>query len=481
MPPRYSWRQRGGCLAITFVSIVLAVLMALSVAPAAAQSSLPVLTACTPETAPVLPSRWRAVGLMMPYQRQQLEVGEFVGDTTLPAMRATLYGVEQGAVDLLITENETYQLTGPRDAPSGCIALGRKYTPPGQRWLAENAVCDGEAPLASTKLQWWKHPAADGRAVRHWYKSDTRLPWRLLFPGAPAASELAVFGDYSMTNFASFTPLDRTDVGRTDLGQLAAFCAQRATKASAAAAAVTSARELMASAGAAAEAERAKRVETLIPGFTRKACATMAKPRWPDQFVVSGILLPIPMQYTPLPSVIFYDFTGAGTQVAMMHEARTQPPALELVSVLARGIGYGLEKMPNGQFACFANSPGVVRPDWISVAGCECKGVLDKHPELSPGDVTQILACPVKDAGLRVNWAWYTADSRPVLFMQPDAIGGGLSVADYHRWRPGMKMPADTFELPQECSSPPPMAPPVGDGMSASASAPCSDCHTTQR
>src|ERR1700688_2390675 len=94
------------------------------------KTALPILSPCKPTTAPGLPARWRAVALMMPFVRQQLDIGEFVYDASLPAMRARIYGLESGAVDLLITNTETYQLSGPPNSPEACIAVGRKYTPP---------------------------------------------------------------------------------------------------------------------------------------------------------------------------------------------------------------------------------------------------------------------------------------------------------------------------------------------------------------
>src|SRR5581483_9747141 len=114
-------------------------------------------------------------------------------DGTLPALRATIYGLETGAVDLLITESETYQLTGAHDAPDSCIALGRKYAPPARQWLGNGAVCDGEAAIAGKKVQWWKMPSADGRTNWQWYAADTRLPWRAMM--ANRAADPAIVGD----------------------------------------------------------------------------------------------------------------------------------------------------------------------------------------------------------------------------------------------------------------------------------------------
>lgn len=454
---------------------VLAAAVSSDAVAAGQNTSLPMLSACAPASAPVLPGRWRAVALMLPFVRQQLDVGEFVYDGALPAMRATLYGLESGAVDLLITSTQTYQLTGPHDSPDACIALGRKYAPPAASWLPGNAVCDGESPLGNTVVQWWKSPADDGRTKWQWYKTGSRLPWRVMFPSR--AADPAVIGDYGMTYFPIFTPL-----ASANLARLRDFCAARAQKAGAAAAGAGSARELMAASTDIAEAERAKRVQALIPGLSRQSCSAAATPQWPHNFIMTGILSPIPAKWTPLPSMIYYDWEQAASFFALMYQARSSPPALELVSVLTKGVGYSIERLPNGVFACAAKSPGVIRPDWMSVAGCECKAVIDRNPDFGADEISQIRACPVKGQNHRVNWSWYTNEGRPILFAEPGAVGSGLNIADYHGWRPGEKMPRDTFDVPLLCTSPADARlPPVGKGLPAASTQSCSDCHTTQQ
>ncbi len=96
--------------------------------------------ACSVTTPTELPTRWHAVGLMKPFLQGQIDVGEFVYDGTLPAMRATIYGLESGAADLLITETDTYHLVGTHGAPTPCTSLGRKLRWPTKRWLSEKAA-----------------------------------------------------------------------------------------------------------------------------------------------------------------------------------------------------------------------------------------------------------------------------------------------------------------------------------------------------
>jgi hypothetical protein len=459
-----------GCAALALCSMR-------SGAAAAADSGLPMFAACQPAAQPALPTRWRAVGLMLPYLRQQLVVGEFVRDGAAHAMRATLTGLQSGTVDLLITDKQTYRLSGPHDAPNACTALGRKYDLPPDSWLTAGSTCDGEAPVGTKNAQWWKTAAPDGRAVWQWYRTDTRLPWRIMLPSRSA--EPAVIGDYAMTYFPTFAPL-----AQTNLARLRDFCAAHAKKAEPAELAAASAPELMATGSDIDAAERAKRVQALIPGLSIQACPAASKPpHWPDQFVMTAILTPIQFQFTPLPTLLYYDWQGAGTMVGLMNEPHTLPPRLELQSVQTKGVGYGIERLPNGVFACRAATPGVVRPDWMSVAACECSGVIDHNPDFGADEVSVIRACPVKGEGLHVNWSWYTTAGRPILFTEPEALGLGLNIADYHRWLPGVKMPPDTFALPAICT---PQAaqfglPPVGDGLPPDQTVNCSDCHTTRQ
>lgn len=446
------------------------------VASAADSSGLPMFSPCKPATPPALPTRWRAVGLMLPYLRQQLAVGEFVRDGSVPAMRATLYGLESGAIDLLITDKETYRLEGPHDAPNACTALGHKYTVPADSWLSPKSACDGEAPVGTKQTQWWKTAGPDGRATWQWYRTDNRLPWRIMFPTRNA--EPAVIGDYFATYFTSFAP-----ISETDLGHLRDLCVAKSQKPDAATAAATTAPELMAASKDIGQSERATRIAKLIPGVSRAACSRVTTTSWPNAFMMTAVLTPIQFKFTPLPSMIYYDWDDAGTMVGMMNSPHTDPPALELESVQTKGVGYGIERRPNGAFACRAATPGVVRPNWMISAGCTCGAVIDHNPEIGPNETSVIRACPVKGEGLHVNWSWYTTEGRPILFTEPEAMGLGLNIADYYRWLPGVKMSRDAFELPAICTPAAEKlgAPPVGKGLPPELTANCSDCHTTRQ
>lgn len=442
--------------------------------PAAADSSaiLPTFAGCNPASPPELPARWRAVGLMMPFLQGQLDIGEFVYDGALPALRASVYGLESGAVDLLITDNDTYVLSGPHRAPTQCRSLGRKLHPPSAQWLSGSvAVCVGEARLAGQAVQWWQKSGFE--PGRYWISSATRLPWRTSF--VSRALDPAVIGDYAMTYFPTFTP-----VPQTNLPALRDLCVATAQHddAHVVLAATPTARELMALGNKAGEAERKEQIGALIPGLSHGACARMTPVRWPDQFIMSAIITPIKINENPYSSFIYYDWSQAETLLVLPFHGR--PPVLQGIISLKNRVGYRI-RLPSsgGDATCPAILPGIVRPDWMTVASCECKGVLERHPALSPDADSQILSCPIKAQGHRIMWNWYTTAGRPIMFVEAAPEGGGVMLADYDDWLPGQTGQAADFELPKICGAP--GTPPAAGAGASFSNVSCSDCHTTAR
>jgi hypothetical protein len=415
--------------------------------------------------------RWRAVGLMMPFQQGQLDVGEFVYDGTLPAMRATIYGLESGAVDLLITDKDTYVLSGPHRSPTHCTALGPKLRPPSPQWLSGESVCVGESPLATHAVQWWQAPGFD--PARYWFSAETRLPWRSSF--VSRSLDPAIIGDYAMSYFPTFTPLPDTD-----LAALRDQCEATAEHAQIAAATPT-ARELMAISNEAAEAERAERIGELIPGLSRSACSQMTPVRWPDRFVTTSIITPIRIIDRPYSAVLYYDWSKAGTLLMLPFQGT--PPVQQGIVSLKNRVGYSLKfSSTGGSGVCRPVLPGVVRPDWMAVASCGCQGVINRGSVLSPNADTQILSCPIKMQGHRIMWSWYTTLGRPIMFVEAAPQGGGVMLADYHDWIPGQTGPATDFELPKICKEPDATVPaPAGNAASTFANASCSACHTVSQ
>jgi hypothetical protein len=446
--------------------------MALWLQPARADwsASLPLFTPCNPSAAPEMPERWRAAGLMMPFLQGQLDVGEFIYDGALPAMRASVYGLESGAVDLLITADDTYVLTGPHRAPQHCKSVGRKLRLPSAQWLSGPAVCLGEAPVAGRAAQWWQKTGFD--PARYWMSSATRLPARAAF--LHRTLDPAVIGDYAMTYFADFTPLPQTG-----LAALRDLCAHADPADDAAGAATPTTRDLMAVPNPEGEAERVARIAVLIPGLSHEACARASMPQWPDRYVMTAIITPIKMTEYPYPTLIYYDWSKAETLLVLPFHG--SPPVLQGVISLKKRIGYRI-KLPagGGDAKCAPILPGIVRPDWMKAAACECRGVIGRNTALGADEDTEILSCPIKAQGQRVMWNWYTAAGRPVMFTEAMPEGGGVMLADYADWLPGQTGQPSDFELPKICT--PASADTSGAASVAGSSfsnVSCSDCHTT--
>jgi hypothetical protein len=444
---------------------------AIACLPARAEwsASLPALAACT-VARPELPARWRAVALMMPFHEGQLDIGEFVYDGSLPAMRASVYGLESGAVDLLITNGDSYRLTGPHHAPTGCTSLGRRWRVPSAHWLSDKAVCVGRKKLAARVVRWWKMPGRGEQATYHWFTASTRLPWRSLF--LRPAAEPAVIGDYAMTYYPEFAPL-----AQTNLSSLLDLCgAKAAARDAEATAPVPPARELMDLANEVPEAEREERIGALIPGLSHQGCARMTAVRWPDKFIMTAMLTPIRFDEAPYSSMIYYDWRQAETQLAVMFQGQGQTPKLQGVVSLKKGIGYRVDLDASKRPSCDAVFPGIVRPDWMSAAGCRCRGTIAKNSSLGPEAETQILSCPIKDQERRIMWNWYTVGGRPLLFFEAAPVGGGVMLADYSDWLPGRTGTPTDFKLPPVCMPANPNAP-----AHTRATTSCADCHTVAR
>ena len=72
------------------------------------------------------------------------------------------------------------------------------------------------------------------------------------------------------------------------------------------------------------------------------------------------------------------------------------PPGLSedvvrLIS-LKKNVGYRVRLPPKGSGACYAVLPGLIKPDWMTTASCECQGVIEHNGALSPTGDSQILS-----------------------------------------------------------------------------------------
>jgi hypothetical protein len=412
---------------------------------------------------PVLPPRWHAVALMAPFEDGQLDVGEFVYDAALPAMRATVSGVESGTIDLLITSEDTYRLTGPRQSPTACVSSGALFNPPSRQWLSAQAQCAGKAPVMSGLMEWWTMPSENSAATWVWYTASTRLPWRTsrITPSA----DPAVIGSYAMTNFTSFEALPRTD-----LAVLRDFCRAGVAAPAHASPSTTSVRALMeAQSGDAGDGPVS--AARLVAGLDRQACASVKPPRWPSRFEMTAIMIPTNFQRGPYPAEIFYDWNGANAQLTRLHDPANPSSKAVLDGLLKGAAGYHVVRDESGVAACERAYPGIIRPDWMTNDQCRCRAVVKNNPALDRNDAIQILSCPVKPSG--VFWAWYGATGRPITFRSTAVIPSGLTLADYFHFTSKSAFPSEVLDLPAECNK----DAPFDQNLAAGFRSDCAGCH----
>jgi hypothetical protein len=415
---------------------------------------LPVFKACQPATKPQLPEKWFATALLEPFKPPrlfaslQLVVGELVYDASVPALRATLTGLQTQSVDLLIAKENNYLLLGPADAPTDCLPIGSLWAPPSRNWLNDMATCVGEAPLIQTDVQWWKTPAEPKPASSwHWFTTDKRLPWRSLF--AAPSQDLAVIGEYSMTYYPSFEA-----VASTRLPELLQYCRSRQDAHAVTVDDVDGLRVLIGQkSDPSVEAERRERLGSLIPGLSLAACSGQKLPGWPSTADLGGttMMTPVNFAHDPFPTEILYRWLVRSQRTRLYYSKTNKQFSQD--ALLIGGTGYGINRFRDGIEQCALNViPGTPRPDWPVKGNCVCRGVIDNNPVLSPGKTTQLLTCDMQPPS--VFWTWYTSDSHPVVFYQtqsPPDVGTGLALADYYDWQPGHPIPPGTFDVPWQC------------------------------
>lgn len=499
MPPRATVSE-GSSLIRRLIGILaaLVVILPLTVSaqsfPNYPEPNLPEMKPCAQRTPIPLPEKWEAVTLMSPYlfhgtfpAGANLRVGRFVYDASLGAMRAGVYkvGGDYNLEDLLITHDNTWLLAGSWDDPVCVGTLSEKMTVPGRIWQDSKAVCVGTHATAPTihqgpDVDWWKQPSpiqakgAEGQAGDWFWFDQNGFPTRTFFwadhPGLPA-----VISEYTFSNFYSFEP-----VADTDLASLIAQCEARADELP-----VFDEGDRIVYREEAQEARdgHPEDVADLIPGLSYEACDNPAvqPPHWPANIYMSSFSTAAKFATPkPLSTSVYYNPAGPylRTRLHKVEEhpansgqyARAFSDAI-LLDKKSWGVDYAAEA-PYDLWDCaegpHTSIPGAPHTDWGARGGCQCMGILDNTPVLSPDRVTQVISCPLADySGDTLFWMWYTVDEppQPIVFLQSRAditIGTGLSLADYYTWQPLPEpIPEYIYTTPpaESCEFPPASAP----------------------
>jgi hypothetical protein len=424
---------------------------------ASGELPLPAFDACESTTHPVLPAKWQATALMQDFFLDTLWFGSFVYDESASAFRfsvADRYGID---FDLLTTtDGKLYLLEGGGDLPTSCGLLSSTspFTVPARDWLADQAVCVGQAPILARDQQWWKSPSGDG-ANWYWYDTSDSHPFRNMFYAAPAAPA-PIYEYFTFNYFPSFEPVDSTN-----LGQILQMCQGAGPAAMAGGEYARPSLEplLQKSHFPQTDDRLISRIQSWIPGISECSSTGSLPPDWPDQLQMTAFMTAVSFDPNPFPTRIYYDWTQKSQNTTLYY----YPPAPQTyaqVALLLGDTGYIAIQEEGGGFAsCQQVLPGPPVTDWKNVDGCECRAEIAPHTALNPSDVpTKILWCPTDLELKQVFWTWYSDTGTPVVFMQSNSsptAGTGLNLADYYEWGPGSVAPAGTFDLPEICQGKP--------------------------
>jgi hypothetical protein len=435
---------------------------------------LPTLMQCTGRSHPLLPEKWRGTYLMAPFTKQQLVLGDFVTDSSIPATRISFYGLKHGEIGLLIKGQKTYLMSQDGSSSGECLDLGDTgWRPLPRDWLGAKAQCEGTAPVAGAALEWWKTPSSEAHSADWiWYKADGRSPFRLMM--TQPTDRLAGLGAYALSYQLHFEALQDTD-----LAAAANTCESKVMGAAMGGRAAL--RKLL---GSLEHSQmRASDSIAYLPSRSSSGlsgeCPAPLLNGWPAHAAMSMIMTPPDFGDSPMPTEVLYDGNAK-----LMRTRNFWPARSELATddaLLLDGFGYSVARTRAGRLICHAALPGALRPNWPETGGCSCEASIEGGRALTPYGPARIMVCPM--TAPRVVWSWFALDGRPMVFMETSAPGddpaGKLTLVDYHAWQPGHVPASAAFQAPLQC--PTPSAHTISHGLTHSkqpGARRCGACHT---
>ena len=121
-------------------------------------------------------------------------------------------------------------------------------------------------------------------------------------------------------------------------------------------------------------------------------------------------------------------------------------------AILTGSETFLVQRLPDGHHKCLKKLPvGLPKPNWMTVDGGVCKGVLVNNPQLSPNRTTKLIVLPSTPG--RFFWVWYTSLDQPILFMEvPQLCDVMLILTDYSYFWPNPEIPFDPslFDIPKD-------------------------------
>lgn len=440
----------------------------------------PKLTPSSETTPPPLPETWRAIGLLTPWEDAQLQVALVDGNSAKGTMRVRLIGLEYGYVDLLFDKTGAYLL---HTELLGSDTPDRIYGPitttsevPTTDWLANaKPACAGIGDLLGRSSSWWvgtttcqngyvngpqpPTPAVVGNLFN--FDDQTKMPWRFVFVNPTNDYLLPVLGAYPIVHFPMFEadPADsQCQQELTRLSELATAEASLRLRTDGSVSVDTAAgleQLLLGSVSRMSEADHQRCREIIkrfVPGLS-PGPANGTLPYWEERLFLTSFSSPTGQMPgapppRPIPTQVFYDWPKR----RMLTRLWVGPDTYE-DAILDPNSTHVVLRKPDGTHTCVTKLPvGLVKPRWASQdTGAHCRAVITNNPQLSPNATINICVLPSRPG--QVFWTWYTADNRPVMFIEvPQACDVMLLLTDYADRDPSPP-PFDPslFVVPPDC------------------------------
>lgn len=436
----------------------------------------PSLESSSATSPPTLPTTWRAVALLTPWEDAQLQVALVDADSANGLMRVRLVGVEYGYVDLLFTGTGAYLLhtagvgSGPVERVFGPIATTAVVPPTG--WLAAKQLrCAGIGDLLGTSSAWWvgettcqngyvngpppPSPAQVGNLFN--FRTDTGLPWRFVFVNPTNDYRVPVLGGYPIVHLPTFDAVPAGSDPQVELARLAQAVTSALPADGSVSVDTASDLEQLLVGSAESMSDRdvqacRELVQSLIPGLS-PAPADGALPYWQDRLFLTSFSSPTGQMPgapppVPIPTQVFYDWPKRRMLTRLWVAQDTYEDA-----ILDPSSTHVVLRKPDGTHVCVKTLPvGLVKPRWASKdTGARCRATITDNSLLSPNGTTNICVLPSRPG--QVFWTWYTSEDRPVMFVEvPQACDVMLLLTDYADWDPTpAEFDPSLFDIPADC------------------------------
>ena len=378
----------------------------------------------------LLPVVWSSTVLLTPFFAEDIQTAHVEYNGDLEAMYVSLYSQNGEIKEYLNIQDKTYILTSNSTSTTCSGPHNYGWSTPSRDWLAPyECECKGELNISGIDTVAWTCPIY---TLRNWYwvHSSNGSLWRILFNNQSNPTRLPVIGDYTMAHFSAYTSEAKT------LDIVYHVCTQPSFKHS--------------------TYSTVYRQGNPVKGFTYTECpSTFSFPSWPEFFHLTVTMIPVVLSNaSPFPTQVVYDWELEFQRTTMCETSQTYN------AILIHNNTYIFnQKLDTGGVECLSHLPfGPSQPNWMTLDGCKCKGVIEDNPALTPWKKTIIAVCPVAED--RVFWTWFTEDVgfTPLLFFEtltPADEGTGLALADYHSMhKGGVLIDIQEFDVPPECLVP---------------------------